>query len=561
LLYRLYERGDAPAYDLCLGVVERLLEGEATARTAEQAAFLGAAIRLRKGDFPAALEGFEACRKGAKSLTIKRLCRVGMGDCYVGSGGLEKGLEHYGRAGDAPAVRMRKARCYQVLGRVPEALEASRGVLDIYTAKDVSVEARTLTAVLSATEQGLPPDAFRFFVERPHYLGVHEEHGDYILLLAAYDLALRGYEGLGVRLLEKAPLGQLEGVHCQVFLSAYDPVEGERAEFFAALSEHLRPNCKDELDSYARMKLGAELECMSGSYDLCEGAGERFKRRFRLAAGAANDIDAIRATSLYREMYVGKADVIADSLFKQGVRSELLADAVYRKGVSFLLEKANQEAKQTFLIMREHFPDTRLRPDIYFKLGTTYYITGAYDSSAAHFRFAADEGKVTLRQDALFNLGLALEEGGDLAAASEAFYELAVKFPYGDRFERALMRSAYCLEKNDLPVEASGLYRTLLEYAGRPETRAEANFWLGECLAKAGFHVEAALEFMRTGYLYPGEEAWAGTARYRAGMECESAGLKNAARLVYEENVRTFGRESTWGQASYEKLQELVGEG
>jgi len=59
---------------------------------------------------------------------------------------------------------------------------------------------------------------------------------------------------------------------------------------------------------------------------------------------------------------------------------------------------------------------------------------------------------------------------------------------------------------------------------------------------------------MRTAYLYPGQEAWAGTARYRAGVECESAGLTEGARLIYEENVAVFGRESTWGAASYERL-------
>jgi TolA-binding protein len=397
-------------------------------------------------------------------------------------------------------------------------------------------------------------------MERYHFLGMSKDYGEYVALLAAYDLALRGYDGLALSVLESVPQTQLDGVHCQIFLSAYEPVEAEHAEFFRALSDRLSPNCRDALDSYARMKLRAELDCASSGDEVCLGAGERFKQRFPLAAGAAEDIDAIRATSLYKEMYVGKADAIADSLFERGVRSELLAEAVYRKGVSFLIEKAGDEAKQTFLIMEDYFPESRLRPDVYFKLGTTYYITEAYDSSAAYFRLAADRGDVALRQDALFNLGLALEESGKLREASRAFFELAAGFPFSDRFERALMRSAYCLEKDGLPMESRDIYKTLLKYAGSPATRAEANFWLGECLAEAGLHGEAALEFLRTGYLYPGEEAWAGTALYRAGMECQSAGLREAAKLIYEENVSTFGRESTWGAASYEKLRELVGE-
>lgn len=561
VLYRLYERGDAPAYELCLGVLGRLLDRESPPPGVERAAFLDAQVRLRRGDYSESLERFGACRKLARDSTIKRLCRMGMGDCYVGSGGFENGLEHYGKAGDSPSVGLREARCYQVLGKTSEALKASRSVPGYYTAKDVSVAARMLTGILSAAGRGLPRDAFVLYFDRYHYLGMHEDYGDYIPLLAAYDLALRGYDGLAVRVLEGHPRARLEGVHCQIFLSGYDAVTGDHAGFFRALSDYLGPNCVDALDAYAQSNLRAELECSSELDEICLRSGERFKQRYPLATGAANDIDAIRANSLYREMYVGMADAVADSLFKQGVRSELLAEAVYRKGVSFLLDEANEEAKQTFLIMDEYFPESNLRPDVHFKLGTTCYLMEAYDSSAVFFRLAAGGGKVELEEDALFNLGLALEESGDLAGASEAFYELAVRFPFSEKFERALMRSAYCLEKNDLPMEARDIYKTLLAYAEGSETRAEANFWLGECLAKAGYHVEAALEFIRTGYLYPGEEAWAGTARYRAGMECESAGLGDAAELIYGENVRTFGRESTWGAASYERLRELVEEG
>jgi tetratricopeptide (TPR) repeat protein len=561
VLFRLYERGDAQAYDLCLGVLGRLLEGEERPPIVQMAAFLDARVRLLAGDYAAALDSFRACVRIARDGTVKKLCRMGMGDCYVGSGGLEEGLEHYEQAGDSPWVSLRKARCYQELGRIDDAVRTSENILDLYTARDVSVAARMLRGLLRPDARHLPRGAFRFYFERYHYLGMHEKFSAYLPLLAAYDLALRNYDGLAVRVLSDVPRAPLEGVHCQILLSGYDPVRGEHADFFRALAGPLAPNCKDALDVFAHLRLKAQIDCRSESDQICTRARERFADRFPLAAGTAVDIDAIRATSLYREMYVGRADAIVDSLFAQGVRSELLAEAVYRKGISFLQDKAHEEAKQTFLIMKDHFPASRLYPDVCFKLGTTCYLMEAYDSSAVFFRLAAEQGRATLLEDALFNLGLALEQGGDLAAASEAFLELAQRFPLSDKFERALMRGGYCLEENGFPMEARDVYKTLLEYARSPGTRAEANYWLGECLARAGGHVEAALEFMRTGFLYPGEEAWAGTARYRAGMECEGAGLMDAAKLIYEENVRTFGRESDWGRASYERLSELLGEG
>ena len=560
VLFRLFERGDEQAYDLCLGVLGNLLAREPRSPYSERAALLGAELRLRAGDYAAGLEGFEACLESAKDRTVRNLCIMGMGDCYVGSGGLEEGLSRYEEAGDAPLVRLKRARCLHALGKQDEAFETSGRILKRLMPPEMSVTARILTALSAPHEGGLPQEAFRLYFEHYHELGLYEDLGTYLPLLAAYDLALRGYDGLAMRLLKDLPRTQHRGAHCQVLLSGYDPVTGEHADFFRALARHLAPRCEDALDRYEQARVAALIDCRSGDDEICLRSGRRFRERFPLAREAAQDMEAVRAASLYREMYVGKADAVADTLFIQGVRSDLLAEAVYRKGVSFLLEKANPQAKQTFLMMKEHFPESQLYPDVCFKLGTTCYLVGSYDSSATFFRMAVREGKVALLEDALFNLGLALEETGDLTAASEAFYELARRFPLAARFDRALMRSAYCLEKSGAPLEAGNLYRTLLKYARPHETRAEANFWLGECLSKAGHHVEAALEFMRTGHLYPGQEAWAGTARYRAGMECESAGLMNAARLVYDENVRAFGRESTWGKASHERLSSLGAE-
>lgn len=561
VLFRLYERGDAQAYDLCLGVLRRLLEREDRPRGAERSAFLEARARFLAGDYAAALDSFKACMKTAGDPTIKKLCRMGMGDCYVASGGLEEGLEHYDKAGDSPSVSLRKARCYQDLGRVDEAYKASADILSHYNARDVSVAARILRGICRPDAGRLPREAFRFYFERYHYLGMHTKFKAYLPLLAAYDLALRDYDGLAVRVLHEVPRAPLEGIHCQILLSEYDPVRGEHAEFFRALAAHLAPNCRDPLDVYAQLRLRAQTDCLSESDDICARTRNGFAERFPLAVSVTMEIDAIRATSLYREMYVGRADAIVDTLFAQGIRNELLAEAVYRKGVSFLLEKAHEEAKQTFLIMKDHFPASRLYPDVCFKLGTTYYLMEAYDSSAVFFRLAADQNKVTLLEDALFNLGLALEQSGAPAAAGEAFLAVAQRFPLSGRFERALMRRGYCLEQNGSPLEALDVYATLLKYAGDPGTRAEANYWLGECLAKAGYHLEAALEFLRTGFMYPEEGAWAGTARYRAGLECERAGLMEAAEMVYRENVRTFGRDSDWGEASFKRLKELAGEG
>jgi TolA-binding protein len=218
-------------------------------------------------------------------------------------------------------------------------------------------------------------------------------------------------------------------------------------------------------------------------------------------------------------------------------------------------------AVQAFGGIENTYPGSDLYPDAVFKLGTAYYMLEAYDSSAFYFDMAAKAGKASLVEDAYFNLGLALEETGSLEEASEAFRSLALRFPFSERFERALMRAGYTLQQAGRPLEAVSLYEALLRYAGDTETSAEALYWIGESFAETGRPLRAACEFLRLVHLFPDGGPWTGTAAFRAGLECEKAGLPGHAIIVYRENVAKFGTGSDWGRASAERLEELEGPG
>jgi TolA-binding protein len=554
VIYRLYKRGDPQAYGICLDLAGRLVQQFPASELSGAALLSEARAKQAAGDYAGGLESYSACLEAHGGKSLERLGNMGMGDCYAASGGIEEAIDRYDKAGGSPSVTIKSVNCHRIFAF------GGRGEVNmrVYAETDISVAARMLSAVSVPAAEGLP--AAGSFVDDTVVPGFRDFLEPYRRLLAAYDLAMQGYDGLAVRMLKDSAAGPPEGLSCEILLPAYDPAQGGHTDFYRALGRMLGPVCNDPLGDFAHRFLRAETLCEAETGQPCLDSRDDFAERFPLGASFLNDVDAIRAASLYREMYVGRADAIVDSLFELGARSELLAEAVYRKGVSFLLEKANEEAKQTFLIMMDHFPESRLRPDVYFKLGTSYYFTGIYDSSAIFFRLAAESGKPSLHEDALFNLGLALEESGDVARAGQVFFETALRFPFSVKFQRGLMRSAFCLDENGKPLAAADVYRVLLKYAVEPEARAEAGYWMGESLAKAGRPVEAAVEFMRVGFLYPEEEAWAGTARYRAGMECENAGLDDIAALVYEENVKDFGRDSTWGKASADRLAELAGE-
>ena len=120
------------------------------------------------------------------------------------------------------------------------------------------------------------------------------------------------------------------------------------------------------------------------------------------------------------------------------------------------------------------------------------------------------------------------------------------------------MRAAYTLEQAGRPAEAIPVYRGLLQYAEDPATAAETMYWIGESFAEMGEPTRAACEFLRVAHLFPDGGPWAGTAAFRAGMECEKAGLVDHALIVYRENVRKYGTGTDWGRASEERLEEML---
>ena len=285
---------------------------------------------------------------------------------------------------------------------------------------------------------------------------------------------------------------------------------------------------------------------------------ESFSGRFPLAREMIVNLTLMRARVLYSQGKYEEADSIVDAAFDKHSRSPLLPDLLYKKATALLLRKRYDDAKETLLNVYSLCEEQGdLLYDVCFKLGATYYFLGDFDSSAFYFEVAAGSPKAGLRQDAIFNRGLALEDGGHLIRASHTFHSYATRYPLCDRFERALVRSAYTLEKAGRFEDAIRIYRSVARYSDSDQTKAEAYYWIGECLSQLGRHLDSAVAFLRVGFEFPGESAWAGTARYRAGLESEKCDLRHAARKIYEENVKLYGRSSPWGQASYERLLEI----
>jgi TolA-binding protein len=319
--------------------------------------------------------------------------------------------------------------------------------------------------------------------------------------------------------------------------------------------------CKSVFGALRLLYERAYLACSSGPLQSCLDERRRYLQRFPLDQRSRLRFDVHEALLLYQDGKDEAATTMIDSLAATGRKDEALAYGLYRQGIHYMVAGDHAWAAEIFRRVEIEYPGSELYYDAVFKLGTAYYMSGNYDSSAVYFNMATEAAKASLVEDAYFNLGLALEEAGALEDASAAFRSLAVRFPFTKRFDRALMRAAYTLEQAGRPDEAIALYKDVLQYAEEPETAAEALYWTGESYAEMGDPLRAACEFLRVVHLFPGGGPWAGTAAFRAGMECEKAGLPDHAAVIYRHNVGDFGTGSDWGRASQERLDELENPG
>ena len=278
------------------------------------------------------------------------------------------------------------------------------------------------------------------------------------------------------------------------------------------------------------------------------------------------ELDARAYMLMYREGLADSAAAELDSMLVSGTGHSVPPGVVYRHGIQKLVDGEPGQAARVFHLIEADYPEAgEGEPDAYddlyydtcFKLGTTYYMLEEFDSSAMYFELASHSGSATLVENAIFNRGLALEEAGRLGDAAGAFWQHAVTFPFSERFERSLMRSAFTLEAEGRPEDAIKIYAGLLRYAETVETAAEAMYWTGESYAEMGEELRAACEFLRVAFMFPDGGPWTGTSAFRAGLECEKAGLEDHAMRIYRENVRRFGTETDWGKASEERLIEI----
>jgi tetratricopeptide (TPR) repeat protein len=553
----LFIDGQGNYYERCSTLLGKVAADFGGSKQAPLAAFTLGRAKFAAGDYPGALEAFRACAGKSRDPVLIDLCKSGIGDCYLYSGGLAEAIE-YLKQGKSPETVYRAGRCYELVGLADSSLACYRSALAACAPAALAARARLRTALVHAY---LGAGAVALEAVDSPVSEIRERLRDWRAPVAAYALGRGGYAVFGAEVLKQAGTARMD-VTCELNLLAAALLEsGDPAGAYATLAV-ANPEAGNIFEEYSLTLNLARYACSAADARACGEERQRFKTRFTLDAASLAEIDLRRALALLDASSEGpsraSSSASVDSLVAAGNRHPLITRVFYDRGVGLIIDGNYPGARDVFGEIVRTWPTSDLYRDACFKLGSVYYLMKMYDSSGTYFGLAALSEKPSLVRDALFNRGLALEEAGGLSAAAEAYGALAVRFPLSEHFGRAITRCGFCLQSLGRSADAAAWYAGALRYAAGSEAQAETRYWIAEATAESGDHRRAACEFLRTAYLYPKEEAWAGTAAFNAGAECEAAGLRDHAVTIYRQNVNRFGKASDWGKASAERLAELL---
>jgi len=547
--FYLFLLGQGQTSDLCGDLVDHLLSRYPSSAETGLAVLLDARMRFLRGDYLGSLKRYRLCLKRWQGLAAD--CQMGMGDCYLYSGGLQKAIVHFKASPDARALA-KIGKCYDILEQPDSARVYYSEALRRFTVDPWVNGIAGLGLGLLEIRKGSRPDLA--FLESPIAPGsdLARERRLIRRMLKCYYLGTQGY-GFARRLLGVEFATDPRSA-CLARLLAADLACSEDVESALSLLPH-PGQCYEIFAYYDLLSKRALYACMTDSSGICQQGIDDFMKRFPLAGSTINALRDEMVLQTFRLGEGRRALRLVDSLSAEGYRPG--RQVIYREGIEFMIQRRYREALRTFASLLDTLPQSDLYYDASFKLGVAYYQIGAYDSSAAYFELASSTPRTDLAREALFNGGLAWFEIGNYSRAFECFWTYATRFPLDDRFERALLRAGFALDEMGRCAGALAIYEKILNFTTTSTTAAETQYWIGQAYSRMGNHARAALEYLRATYLYPQVAAWAGTASFEAGLECEKAGLLEEATIIYNQTAARFGKETDWGKAALERLRVI----
>ncbi len=211
---------------------------------------------------------------------------------------------------------------------------------------------------------------------------------------------------------------------------------------------------------------------------------------------------------------------------------------IERSAFTLALTQFNQEhfadAEESFNRFLKQYPDSTLSAEARFRLAQSHYRQESYAAAAEAYKpLAAGTGEFAAVS--AFELGLSLYKAGKLKAASEAFADMAARFPSDPRAPKAtLYAGTFLYETAD--YAGAIVHLTPLADAGK-EFADEAAYWIAMALLRQDKTDEARQAFEQAIAAYP-HSALAGDMKLGlADVQLKGNDLE-AAAAAFEDYAR-----------------------
>ncbi|GEM_PF-5062446 len=290
---------------------------------------------------------------------------------------------------------------------------------------------------------------------------------------------------------------------------------------------------------------------------------EQFDRLIKLTRDATDSLARVYRMKAYvRKGKIGKGKSLRKGLDPLGYY-EALCEYLVRKrrfskvdSILISLEESNERLRylksllpflrgqyDSAIVALKHYIKSggEYQSKATFKLGTSYYQLGRFETAARYFRKLIHDHE--LGRDALHNLLICYKKLSDW----DGIISLTPFIKGSDLFD---LGYAY-LRK--------GQYRkaiSILEVVRREEYNPEVQYWLAEARSGAGDLRRALFEYYRLYLDFPKEYQWRMTAYFKMGLIMEIMGDYQGAKKVYQDIVKR-GKSDVFYEEAKARLANL----
>lgn len=228
---------------------------------------------------------------------------------------------------------------------------------------------------------------------------------------------------------------------------------------------------------------------------------------------------------------------------------------IYYKGLVKFKKGNFKEAIVSFKKFISKFPNDPTIPEIYFKLGSSFYQMQKFDSAVAYYKKASEYPEYVKRKDALFNIAVIYkqqEKWNKLIDISREIEKLSLTV---SEKAKVYYNIGYAFLQKRNPLDALKYFKKALELATDRTMQRDIIYWLGETYFALGQYQNAIKEFLKIPEF--GNVMWGGTALWRVGIIYELLEEYNKAKEIYKRIIKLYGEHSMWGAQAKERLKEL----